>query len=315
MSDVEKIRSLPTEDTSVLLNEHGPVFILGSPRSGTTFLSRCIASMEEVEQFSGLIVPPSFMHNVGLKESKSENTSEDMKIMREIFWLCFIQRCHHAEHRVGYNFRSLSLLLSLLNKPTINNKLFCYKEPFMGFALKSIIKEFPNAKFIHIFRNGKDNADSMVRSYPHALSDEVLSDFDLASQKNSELGLFEFSDGFAYPWWIKLNERENFKDASIYIRNIYLWKQLTSTIELELKQVPQNRKLHIRYEDMVVSQVETAHKLSNFMQKKISPALIKSLKKGHSASINISQKNQTPEDLLKADELISSLLSDLKYKN
>ena len=56
---------LPLEDSPYLLDEHGPLFILGRPRSGTIFLSKCIADIPDVEEFVGVLAPPRIMHLIG----------------------------------------------------------------------------------------------------------------------------------------------------------------------------------------------------------------------------------------------------------
>jgi len=57
MSTLRRVKAaenidLSIEDSPYLLDNYNPVFILGCPRSGTTFLSTCIASIPNIEEFS-----------------------------------------------------------------------------------------------------------------------------------------------------------------------------------------------------------------------------------------------------------------------
>lgn len=86
--------------------------------------------------------------------------------------------------------------------PSLSGLTFCYKEPFLCFAAKEFAEHFPSARFIHIIRDGRDNADSLCRSYGDALSDKVLTSQILSLSKVSEIGFYKTSSGFNYPYWV-----------------------------------------------------------------------------------------------------------------
>src|SRR5258707_711384 len=76
-------------------------------------------------------------------------------------------------------------------------------------------------------RDGRDNADSLERTYPDALSDEVVrSDF-LSRNKNAEIGLWERRDGVNVPWWVPPADAAGFGTMSRYERCMLLWREMT----------------------------------------------------------------------------------------
>ncbi len=85
-------KELNLEDSPYLLDEYGPVFILGCPRSGTTFLSSCITSIPHVDEFVGVLAPPRMMHEIGRMAKAGEDYKEMTLLMRDIFWQSFWRR-------------------------------------------------------------------------------------------------------------------------------------------------------------------------------------------------------------------------------
>src|SRR5207302_4981584 len=118
-------------------------------------------------------------------------------------------------------------LWEFLRKPSLAETLFCYKEPFLCFAAEPFAREFPRSKFIHIVRDGRDNADSLKRSYPGVLSDTVLRDKHLLACKNSEIGFYRSFDAWHIPWWVPQGEETEFVNLSEYGRCVWMWRVMT----------------------------------------------------------------------------------------
>jgi hypothetical protein len=304
---------LPVEDNPALLDRHGPLFILGCPRSGTNFLSRCIGAMPTVDAFVGRIAPPRLMHLIGERMQAGADVTQLKLLMRDLFWQNFLRRCLFRDQRIADVWNRRERIAELLRPATLEGRVFCYKEPFSGFAIEALIDEFPAAKFIHIVRDGRDNADSMVRSYPHALSDEVLTSQELASQKSSEIGLFEWRDGFAFPWWVPEADRDTFRTSAKYLRNVMLWRELTTRIEKTTRPKAASRTLRIRYEELVADPTGHAVALAEFVGQKIQPAFLRRLDKGHTNSVTIAAANQSPQMLAAADRIAGDVLQRMGY--
>jgi hypothetical protein len=306
---------LPLEDSPYLLDRHGPIFIVGSPRSGTTFLSSCIASINRVEQFAGVLAPPRLMHLIALRSSQScrEDCQHLLNVMRDVFWQAFWRRILFRTERVAQVFARRKSLRWALMRPTLDGRLFCYKEPFLCFAVDEICNYFTAAKIVHIVRDGRDNADSMLRSYPHALCDEVLGDLWLATNKNSEIGIPRAFGKHYVPWWIEAGEEEQFLHCSQYGRCIWMWREMVSRVIACGRQIGPERYLELRYESVVREPLKNAERILNFLKLSASGSLLNRLKRGHSASIGIGRKRQTANALNDAGRIAGPLLDTLGY--
>ena len=93
--------TLSLEDSPFLLEEHGPIFIVGCPRSGTTFLEDCIAAARQVEAFTGVLVSPRLLHLIGDRASRREDVESLLLVMRDSFWQAFWRRVFFFSERVG----------------------------------------------------------------------------------------------------------------------------------------------------------------------------------------------------------------------
>jgi Sulfotransferase family len=302
--------SLPLEDSPYLLDQHGPVFILGCPRSGTTFLSNCIADIPDLEEFVGILAPPRIMHLIGYGSDRGEPTTQLLKTVRDIFWQAFWRRRLFFSYRLGASV-AMRKFRALLQKPTLAESIFCYKEPFLCFAAEEFAVEFSNSKFIHIIRDGRDNADSMMRSYPDALTDTVLSDKFLVENKSSEVGVHRDVRGFAVPWWIKPRNEEDFLAASQFGRYLYLWREMTVRAQV-LRKLGPDRYLEIRYEEFVDHSAQTVSRVCRFLGR--NPAKSKKARNAFSGSVGISASRQGPGKLAEANLIAGDLLRSLGYQ-
>ena len=64
-----------------------------------------------------------------------------------------------------------------------SERTLVYKEPFFALAPELPARALPTARLLHIFRDGRDVADSLVRSY------DVLTDEKLATLESNEVQL------------------------------------------------------------------------------------------------------------------------------
>ncbi|MEM1327894.1 MAG: sulfotransferase [Bacteroidota bacterium] len=307
-----KLHDLPLEDKPYLLDEHGPIFILGCPRSGTTFLSNCISFIPGTEEFIGAIAPPRLAHFLGSPESEGVRETV-LDSVRDIFWQSFLRRVTFRYHRIGQLYRRRISLSDFLKPASFNGKLFCYKEPFLCFSAAHFATTFPNAKFIHIIRDGRDNADSLDRTYTQALSDEVLTSDQLSFNKNSEIGTWRTKDGFNYPWWVKEAEEAQFRHGSKYGRYIMMWREMVTRARHLKTMLPEDRYLEIHYEQFVQSPIEHGQRIRTFLGAEDSAAFRRKLNKAFSSSVNISKRNQEDTKRVESEKIAGDLLRELGY--
>lgn len=305
------LEDLPIEDSPYLLDNCGPIFILGCPRSGTTFLSSCIGAIPGTREFVGILAPPRMMHLIANTEN-AQLKSELLKSVRDTFWQRFWRDVYFKQNQL---VRLLARQINIADyraKPDMNNKYFCYKEPFLCFAAEDFAEAFPNAKFIHIIRDGRDNADSMERKYYHALTDEVLMSEELTANKSAEIGQYICIDGFNYPLWVDTQDRDQFKSASRYGRYLMMWKEMVLRGR-KLNKLGADRYFEIKYEDFVKEPVKYGQDLRKFIGAPDSKIFQKKLNKAFNTSINIASKNQPESKITEANIIAKKLLNELGY--
>ncbi len=302
---------LPLEDQPERLDQHGPIFILGCPRSGTTFLANCLARLDEVESFVGIIAPPRLMHLLG-RVPDDETSNELMLSIRDTFWQSFWRRRLSRPERLGLALAGQSSWLDVRRAPGIQDGLFMYKEPFLCFAAEKFARQFTAARFIHIIRDGRDNADSMERTYPDALADHVLSDERMVRNKNSEIGMSREINGLHIPWWVPETEHEMFMSAERFGRCLMMWREMTLRARA-LSTIGSRRYIEIRYDALVNAPQAELEALCKFISAKPNGRMRKFAKSASKSSVGISSQRMTPERKAIAEQVAGPLLRSLGY--
>lgn len=285
-----QIKGLPLEDAPGLLDSHGPIFLFGSPRSGTTFLSRCVTSAQNVEEFVGILAPARIMHLIAEYRLSGQDASTLMSCLRDVFWQSFLKSRFWKSERLSKILKGKMSPWAIRAPYTLDDALFCYKEPFLCLAANEFAKEFPCALFVHIIRDGRDVAASLVRRYPNALSDEVLQCPELARSKNSEIGSFVELDGWTIPWWVEKGSERKFIGASQYSRCLWLWSTLVRHALALRENVPDDRYLEIRYEDLALNAVHEGERILEFIGKPLSRVFRKQMKRAYGSSVGTHKK-------------------------
>jgi len=304
---------LPLEDSPESLDEFGPIFIIGCPRSGTTFLSGCLAAIDGVEVFTGPLVAPRLLHIIANAKNSPE---KDLLLwsIRDVFWQSFWRRRLFTSERVSEFVKGNISLKEFVSKNTLVSSSFVYKEPFLCFAAEDVARHFPKAKFLHIIRDGRDNADSLERSYPEALSDRVLQSERLARNKISEIGTWRLHNEYVIPWWINKGQEDQFIGYSRYERFVLLWKEMTERGRALVKSGSGDRYVEIRYEDLVTSPLEVIDHIIGFIGYRSNTRVKKRALKASRESIGISKKHQDSAKIASANNIAGELLTHLGYQ-
>jgi len=151
--------------------EPGPFFVIGSPRSGTTLLRLMLTS------HPGIVIPPECGFLVWLHAQFGEWTKTDFEIRSNI------ARFAHAVYR-SRKFETWNLDLEYLESEIVQlqpqnygaacaavYKLYCRKTGKLGAKwgdknnhylshIATLREIFPDARFVHIVRDGRDVASS-----------------------------------------------------------------------------------------------------------------------------------------------------------
>ena len=306
------LEDLPREDRPSELDRYGPVFVLGCPRSGTTFLSQCLSALPGAREFVGVLAPPRLMHLIA-RPISDPLRDQLLACIRDIFWLTFIHRVFRRSERLMLLAQRRIEFSEFWSRPSLEGKLFVYKEPFLCFAAEHLAENFPNDKFIQIYRDGRDNADSMIRTYPDALSDEVLSSGLLSFNKVSEIGSWRTVNGFNIPWWVPQAEEHLFREMSRFGRYLRLWREMTERARSLVRVLPRSRVLELKYEEFVQNPVVHGERLRAFLGAPSSAKFVKTLKRAQTRSIGISRRTQSDARRQEAELIAGTLLRDLGY--
>lgn len=204
-----------------------PIFIVGSPRSGTTFLGNCIAEIPEVSYHFEPVATKAaarYVYNNLWSENKSQ------RFYRFIYsWL---MRLHFD-----------------------GDLRFAEKTPQISFIIPFLAKTFPDAKFIHIIRDGRDVAISLAEKPWHQ-----------SAKKGSTI---RDPDGYLCgPWarfWVEPERVEEFETTDDLHRCIWIWRRHVEEAIRGAINLPSNY-YELKYEDLVRNPLEESQKILDFLE-------------------------------------------------
>jgi hypothetical protein len=203
------------------------VFVLGAPRSGTTFLGSCVGSLPDVS------------YHFEPRVTKA--------LAREVY------RGGTPERRSARRFRTTYRLLQLAAGH--GGRRFVEKTPENCFIVPFLRNTFPDATFIHIIRDGRDVAVS------HA-EQPWLSARSAGGRSRGRAGT---TWGPWARWWVEPDRVEEFAAASDITRTAWAWRRFTEAALADLSALPAEQVLTVRYEDVVRDPESAAVTLATFL--------------------------------------------------
>jgi len=165
---------------------HRPIFIVGAPRSGTTFLGSCLARLPEV----------SYHAEPRLTKAAAQHVYEG----------AWSERYSAAVFRISYS----ALLLATLE----GGRRFAEKNPENSFLVPFLAAALPSAQFVHIVRDGRDAAVS------HAEQPWLAA----ASAGSGRVGHARQAFGPHARWWVEHDRREEFEAVPDIVRTAWCWR-------------------------------------------------------------------------------------------
>ncbi len=136
------------------LQNHFPIFIIGLPRSGSTLVETMLSSNKEIK-------------NLG------ENSIINMAILNQLSDKIFINNFDYKNFKLSIDYSMLEsfMLKKFNNLFEFNENLrFVDKTLVNFFNIDIILNLFPNAKFLHCFRNLNDSVIAIFQSLLPTLS-------------------------------------------------------------------------------------------------------------------------------------------------
>jgi hypothetical protein len=253
-----------------------PVFVLGAPRSGTTFLGSCIGALPEVSY-----------------HFEPRVTKAAARQVHEGTW---------SERRAARVFRTSYRLLLLAAGD--GGRRFVEKNPENCFVVPFLVRTFPDARFVQIVRDGRDVAVS------HAEKPWLSA----ASAGGGKRGRGGQAWGPWARWWVEPERAAEFETASDLTRTAWSWRRFTSAAREALAQLPADRVLTVRYEELVSDPESAARTLGAFFGHDEPPASLRAaLARAGNGSVGRWREALSPEGLADVEKEAGPLLHELGY--
>ncbi len=285
--------------------------MLGAPRSGTTFLMSALGGLPAAECVSGNLLPVGIAHLAAqdLPEEVRDALERSFRVGLDDYLTTSL---YHARAAALRKWWAASRRVSTL-APAIAGKrverMLIYKEPFLAFAPDYAYQALPNARLLYLFRDGRDVADSLVRTY------NVLTDEKLATLESDEVHLGRKLGDRYLPWWVSEHDGEAFLAASPYLRAVWMWREMVrrSGEFFDRPDVKASgRVLRVRYEDLIRDPLTQGQEIVEHLGLQLTPSMRKQLGGAHPRSIGIHRRREQAE-LAQAERLAGAELAALGY--
>lgn len=209
-------------------NLRRPVFAIGAPRSGTTFLGECLARLPEISYHFEPVL-----------------TKAAARYVHEGLW---------PEYRARFLYRSTYAWLMRINMET--DLRFCEKTPGNCFVIPFLDRSFTGAKFIHIVRDGRDAAISLAKKpwYRNEARHSGARDPD------------GYYLGPSTRFWVEPNRLDAYVRTNDLHRCIWLWRRYVESALAGAASIPAERYLQISYEKFLDKPAEYADLITGFLE-------------------------------------------------
>jgi hypothetical protein len=284
--------------------------ILGCPRSGTSFLGHSLRALPHSEILFGYHLPVTVPHL--LNRPLSCDVRQALAYGFRELLNNYMQSVHNSILATGRRWvqgrGSFGEILEALQRRRPVEWLI-YKEPVLSFAPEFAWEAFPGVRLIHIVRDGRDCADSLVRTYD-SLSDERLKSLETPE---APLGT-KYGDSFV-PWWVEAGREAEFLSATQFVRCVWMWKEMTRRCHRffsndEIKATA--RILEVKYEELARAPVAEARRIVSFLGAEWNRRLEKQFLKARSSSVGI-HKRRDPKEIAEATRVAAAELELYGY--
>jgi hypothetical protein len=247
-----------------LASEERLVFVVGCPRSGTTFLAGSIGSapgfvdLGEVHPLKAAIPE--------LADLPAEDAARRLR-------------------RALETVRRLGLVVGLRGVE---------QTPELAFVLPAALEAYPQARIVHIVRDGRDVVSSLLERGWLGAGRTGRDDARLAYGAHAR-------------FWVEPERREEFERASEARRAAWAWRRYVTAA----RAVPE-RTLELRFEALVTDPSAAADALAAHLDAPAAP-LAEALAAAHAGPVGRHRTDLSGEQLADVDEEAGPLLRELGY--
>lgn len=284
--------------------------ILGCPRSGTTFLVDALQPLPYSECVTGHLFPLAIAHLVN--QPLAPEVYGCLSRSFEFSVQDFLESIDKARVPAIYKWLSRNMstpeLIEAIKRTRTLERVI-YKEPFLVFAPEFTYNALPNCQVIHIYRDGRDCADSLMRKY------QVLTDEKLTSQHTAEMPLGRKYDHRYVPWWVEAGREEEFLACTPYVRAVWMWKEMTRRCHDFFSRpdvAESGRVLLLKYEDLVSDPMRYGEQVANHFGCQMTPRLSKLFSGAHGGSVGVHQR-RSAEEIRAANQIAETELAIYGY--
>jgi hypothetical protein len=254
-----------------------PIIILGSPRSGTTFLFTLLNQSKELyslyEESRFLFrdfyqkYKNKFDNDALLASDLDEEDKENLinNFHRYSFKTKFIGKLVNKGIKKKLKLLDLAKYFANLNFKAKENKTYriVEKTPRNAFKVELLKELFPDALFVYIKRDGRSNISSLIEAWKK----RELTDLKQSKRLPQITQELNFSNYKGKAWRFTLPPNwQNFINSSLEEVCAFQWKSANDAIQESLKNIDQKQVLEIHYEDLVKETEKTVENLCNFAQ-------------------------------------------------
>ena len=290
----------------------GRAIVLGAPRSGTTFLMRCLDAVPGAECVTGNLFPIGVLHLAAQRGGSELDEVLDRSFRRALddYLESGDYRSRVGAMRKWWVAGRRPGELRGAIEGTRTESTLIYKEPFLAFAPELSFAASPDSRVVYLLRDGRDVADSLIRSY------DVLSDERLATLDSNEAPIGRWmSRGLYVPWWVEPGEEERFADASPYSRALWMWKEMNLRCQAFLGRPEvrdSGRVLTVRYEDLIGDPVNEGERIADHFGLLVTRRVRRRLEEAHAGSVGIHRRLDGRE-IEAAEQVAGPVLASLGY--